>query len=268
MNKARRRFESMQTGLGMMQQLPTNSIYDDGIFDIYNDEEENKEMNKRLEEKKINSEDKKQALADYLEVDVEEIEDGYDENHFEVNGEEYMILTEDESYDEFKDWEMSLIDDVGLDAFSENFQEHILENCINDSWFEQVAEEEADFYVGDMSDEDLLEYAHDHKIAKKIDNVDDEDFDRSDIEDECKEIYEEEILEQGISEYFENIYGRGWVKEMKDTLEKEIDWEKAIDALYDWDSREVLWGSMAGYDGEVRELDKVNGEWLFAYRTN
>ena len=79
---------------------------------------------------------------------------------------------------------------------------------------------------------------------------------------------EKEILDQGISEYFENIYGRGWVKEMKDTLEKEIDWEKAIDALYDWDSREVLWGSMAGYDGEVHELDKVNGEWLFAYRTN
>jgi hypothetical protein len=262
--------ESMQTGLGMAQQLPTNSVYDGELDDLYNfdDEEEKKKMNKRLEEKKINSEDKKQALADYLEVDVEEIEDGYDENHFEVNGEEYMVLSEDESYDEFKDWEMSLIDDMGLDAFSENFQEHILENCINDSWFEQVAEEEADFYIGDMSDEDLLEYAHDHKIAKKIDDVDDEDFDRSDIEDECKEIYEEEILEQGISEYFENIYGRGWAKEMKDTLQNEIDWEKVIEDMYDWDGRDTVWGSMAGYDGEVRELDKVNGEYLFAYRTN
>ena len=262
--------ESMQTGLGMQNQLPTNSVYDGELDDLYNsdDEEEKKKMNKRLEEKKISSEDKKQALADYLDVGIEEIEDGYDENHFEVNGEEYMILTEDESYDEFKDWEMSLIDDMGLDAFSENFQEHILENCINDSWFEQVAEEEADFYVGDMSDEDLLEYAHDHKIAKKIDDVDDEDFDRSDIEDECKEIYEEEILEQGISEYFENIYGRGWAKEMKDTLQNEIDWEKVIEDMYDWDGRDTVWGSMASYDGEVRELDKVNDEYLFAYRTN
>ena len=263
--------ESMQTGLGMAQQLPTNSIYDDGIFDIYNDdEEEKKEMNKRLEEKKISSEDKKQALADYLKVDAEEIEDGYDDNHFEVDGDEYMVLTEDESYEEFKDWEMSLIDDLGLESFSENFQEHILENCINDSWFEQVAEEEADYYIGEMDDEELLDYAHDHKIAKNIDDVDSEEFEdeRTSIEEDCLDTYREEILDQGISEYFENIYGRGWAKEMKDTLEKEIDWEKVIEDLYDWDSREVLWGSMASYDGNVIELDKVNGEWLFAYRTN
>ena len=121
--------ESMQTGLGMAQQLPTNVTYDGELDDLYNsdDEEKKKKMNKRLEEKKIDSEDKKQALADYLDVDIEEIEDGYDDNHFEVNGDEYMILTEDESYDEYKDWEMSLIDDLGLEAFSENFQEHILD---------------------------------------------------------------------------------------------------------------------------------------------
>ena len=264
--------ESMQTGLGMQNQLPTNSVYDGELDDLYNsdDEEEKKKMNKRLEEKKIGSEDKKQALADYLEVDVEEIEDGYDENHFEVNGEEYMILSEDESYDEYKDWEMSLIDDLGLESFSENFQEYILENCINDSWFEQVAEEEADYYIGEMNDEELLDYAHDHKIAKNIDDVDSEEFEneRTSIEEDCLEVYREEILDQGISEYFENIYGRGWAKEMKDTLEKEIDWDKVIEDLYDWDSRDVLWGSMAGYDGNVIELDKINGEWLFAYRTN
>ena len=97
--------ESMQTGLGMAQQLPTNVTYDGELDDLYNsdDEDEKKKMNKRLEEKKIDSEDKKQALADYLDVDIEEIEDGYDDNHFEVNGDEYMILTEDESYDEYKD---------------------------------------------------------------------------------------------------------------------------------------------------------------------
>ena len=39
--------ESMQTGLGMAQQLPTNSTYDGEIFDMYDDEERNKKM-KRL----------------------------------------------------------------------------------------------------------------------------------------------------------------------------------------------------------------------------
>lgn len=264
--------ESIQTGLGMQNQLPTNSVYDGELDDLYNsddEEEEKKKMNKRLEEKKISSEDKKQALADYLEVDVEEIEDGYDENHFEVNGDEYMVLTEDESYDEYKDWEMSLIDDLGLEAFSENFQEHILENCINDSWFEQVAEEESQFYIEEMDDEELLNYAHDHDIAEDVedtDNLSEREIER--IREDCEEVYEEEILNQGISEYFENIYGRGWAKEMKDTLEKEIDWDKVIEDLYDWDSRDTLWGSMASYDGNIIELDKVNGEWLFAYRTN
>lgn len=43
--------EEMQTGLGMAQQLPTNSTYYGGIFDIYNnDEEEKKDMDKRLKE--------------------------------------------------------------------------------------------------------------------------------------------------------------------------------------------------------------------------
>lgn len=45
--------ESMQTGLGMAQQLPTNVTYDGELDDLYNfdDEEEKKKMNKRLEEK-------------------------------------------------------------------------------------------------------------------------------------------------------------------------------------------------------------------------
>ena len=51
-------------------------------------------------------------------------------------------------------------------------------------------------------------------------------------------------------------------------MKKEIDWEQVLEDLYDWDDRYTLWGSMAGYDGVVHELDKVNGEWLFAYRTN
>lgn len=57
--------EEMQTGLGMAQQLPTNSTYDSGIFDIYNnDEEEKKDMDKRLKEKKNSIIDEIQDLID------------------------------------------------------------------------------------------------------------------------------------------------------------------------------------------------------------
>ena len=105
---------------------------------------------------------------------------------------------------------------------------------------------------------------------EEIEDTEDETFEKKvdRIRDDCREEYEQNILDQGMSEYFEQIYGRGWVKEMKDTLEKEIDWEQVIEDMYDWDSRDTLWGSMASYDGNVNELDKVNGEWLYAYRTN
>jgi len=65
--------EEIQTRLGMAQQLPTNSTYDGGIFDIYNnDEEEKKDMDKRLEEKRIDEEDRIDALAQFLGLDKEE----------------------------------------------------------------------------------------------------------------------------------------------------------------------------------------------------
>ena len=59
MNTRKIFYESMQTGLGMAQQLPTNSVYDGEFDDLYNSdvEEEKNKMNKRLEEKRGNAED-------------------------------------------------------------------------------------------------------------------------------------------------------------------------------------------------------------------
>lgn len=58
--------EEMQTGLGMQNQLPTNSVYDGGLDDLYNsnDEEEKKDMDKRLKEKKNSIIDEIQDLID------------------------------------------------------------------------------------------------------------------------------------------------------------------------------------------------------------
>ena len=40
------------------------------------------------------------------------------ENTFEVDGAEYLVLTEDEREEEFYNYQESLIEDMGLDAFS------------------------------------------------------------------------------------------------------------------------------------------------------
>ena len=229
------------------------------IFEL----KENKEMT-RLNEKKIDIETRKEALAEFLDVNVDEINEGYSDDVLEYGNAEYLVLTDDEADEKAHDYTMELLDDIGFESLSKDAQEYCLENFINDSFFETVADEESDYYISEMSDEELLDYAHEHKIAKAIDDVDDENFDRSDLEDQCKYEYRDEILDQGISDYFEGIYGKNWAKEMKDTLEKELDFDAIADYVIESDGRA---NSLASYDGKENEI-KVDGEWFYIYRTN
>ena len=257
--------EDMQTGLGMAQILPTNSVYDGELDDLYNsDEEEKKDMNKRQIEKRGNEEDEKLALAEFKSVDVSEIEDGYRDHMYEVDGEEYWVSDYDTAYDEAVRQCKELFDDMGLELVNEDIQEYFLEKYVDESFFEQVADEESDYYISEMSDEELLEYAHDHKIAKNIDDVEDENFDRSDIADACKSEYRDEILERGMADYFEDIYGRNWIKEMKDTLKDYLDYDGMAEYCVDTDG---IAHSMATYDGD-ENIEKVNGVEYYIYRMN
>ena len=129
--------ESMQTGLGMAQQLPTNSVYDGELDDLYNsdDEEEKKKMNKRLKEKKID-EDRIEALAQFLGLDEEEKEDiEVDDETLTYDSEEYLVVTEDEGYEMAKeDVRYLLEDDLGLEGVSEDTQEYAIENFCTYDW--------------------------------------------------------------------------------------------------------------------------------------
>lgn len=225
----------------------------------------------------VTMEDKIQALADFKGVDPSKIRPNkYDKNSFiveddEYQDEEYEVLTEDECYMAFEDYEKSLIDDLGLDSFTPEFQEYILENCINENFFEQVAEEEAEFYVDEMSPEEVLDLVHEDGYYTEITSVEDPAFDENypdPMTVDAKSIYRDNILRQGMAEYFESIYGSGWAKEMRDTLKDEINWDAVIDAMYDWDNRETLWGQMDAWDGQTHELGKYGDEWIFAFRTN
>lgn len=116
--------ESMQTGLGMQNQLPTNSVYDGELDDLYNsdDEEEKKKMNKRLKEKKIDEEDRIEALAQFLGLDEEEKEDiEVDNETLTYDSEEYLVVTEDEGYEMAKEDVQSFLEyDMGLEGVSES----------------------------------------------------------------------------------------------------------------------------------------------------
>lgn len=245
--------------------------------DIF-ESKEKKKMNKRLEEKKIDEEDRIEALAQFLGFDEEEkedIESTYDDKNFEVNGEEYLVVTEDEGYEMAKEDVRSLLeDDLGLEGVSEDTQEYAIENFCNFPWEDDMHESNL-MYAQDIDSEDgsngyasrLVEEAIDEKVIKEKDCFENEDgeLDYED-KDELAEMLADKLDENydSMGEYFESIYGRGWVKEIRDTVKDYIDWEALAEYVVDSDG---VANTLARYDGKENS-EKVNGEWFYIYRTN
>ena len=240
--------EDMQTGLGMAQILPTNSVYDGEVDNLYNsDEEEVKDMNKRLEEKKIDEEDRIEALAQFLGLDEEEKEEiEVDGETLTYDSEEYLVVTEDEGYEMAKeDVQNFLEDDMGLEGVSESTQEYALENFCNFPWEDDMHESNL-MYAQDIDSENgsngyasrLVEEAIDEKVIKEKDCFENEDgeLDYED-KDELAEMLADKLDKNydSMGEYFESIYGRGWAKEMRDTLKDYIDWEALAEYVVDTD---------------------------------
>ena len=157
--------ESIQTGLGMAQQLPTNSVYDGELDDLYNsdDEEEKKKMNKRLEEKKIDEEDRVEALAQFLGLDEEEKEEiEVDDETLTYDSEEYLVVTEDEGYEMAKEDVRSLLeDDLGLEGVSEDTQEYAIENFCTYNW-------ESDLHSFNKSYCDDIKSEYDNEYGSRL----------------------------------------------------------------------------------------------------
>ncbi len=270
--------ESMQTGLGMAQQLPTNVTYDGELNDLYNsdDEEEKKKMNKRLEEKRGNEEDEKIALAQFLDIDVEEVENGYTDHVYEAEGEEYWVSDYDTAYDEAVEECENLFDDIGLEAVSESTQEYFLENedYCNFPWEDDMHESNL-MYAQDIDSENgsngyatrLVEEAIDEKVIKEKDCFENED-DELDYEDkdELAEMLADKLDENydSMGEYFESIYGRGWAKEMSDTLKNYLDYHAMAEYVVDNDG---VANTLASYDLK-ENTEKVDGVEYYIYRRN
>ncbi len=268
--------ESIQTGLGMQQQLPTNSTYDGEIFDMYDDEEEKKEMNKRLTEKRVDEEDRVEALAQFLSLDEEEKEEiEVDDETLTYDSEEYLVVTEDEGYEMAKEDVQSFLEyDMGLEGVSESTQEYALEHFCTYDWESDMHESHVD-YAHDIDYESgsngyatrLIEEAIDEKVIKEKDCFENEDgeLDYED-KDELAEMLADELDKNynSMAEWFDSIYGRYWAKEMRDTLKDYIDWEALAEYIVDVDG---VANTLARYDGRSNE-EKVNGEWFYIYRTN
>ena len=60
-------------------------------------------------------------MAKYLNIDTDKLEEGYRPDMYEYNGEEYLVLTENESYNEAHEQTVQLINDIGLSLFNKNW---------------------------------------------------------------------------------------------------------------------------------------------------
>ena len=172
------------------------------------------------------------------------------ENTFEVDGAEYLVLTEDEREKGFKAYQESLIEDMGLESFAEWAQDYIIDNFVDDEWFMEAMREHFEYYISDINEEPADDEKFENRLKEEIFAVaceDEEDY----LNYLCD-------LESPI-EYFLNNFGKN---EFSKTVKENdlINWDDVIN----WVAREDGYECLAAYDGEELELQ----DDLYAYRIN
>lgn len=183
------------------------------------------------------------ALLDlFADADIESI-DIQDDKTVEVDGSEYKILTDEEADEEFRDYQQSLMDDLGIESFTEWAREHILMNFVDEDWFNEAMRESYESYVEDISREG-------NRLAEEIEEVgavSEEDY----VEHLCS------AYDNGI-QWYEQNFG---LEQLANVVKEQnlLDFDKVVEYVKDCDGR----GCIASYDGEEQE----SGDY-FIYQIN
>lgn len=208
-------------------------------------------------------EGRRQALANYLDVDVESIEVVGD-NEFSVEDDTYKVLTDSEADDEFDDYARMLWEDMGLSGINGWLKDWILENALDDDELEDYVREDISNYVYDMSDEEVADEAIDAGIVSSEEVYDEEsDAYSPELRDD---VDFDDLREKLIDEKFNDVDNYG--EFLRDAgfddsfFEQFIDEDKVIEAIKDdMDVNGYGRGNLADYDGQEHDL----GNGLFAY---
>ena len=197
-------------------------------------------------------EERIKVLAEFLGIEESEILKGYRDNIFETSdGEEYLVVTDEEADDEFYDYEAELIDELGLDAFSDWAKDYIIENCVDTEWFENFYYEDYESYANDIETESASSDEYENRLEEEM------------AEAECTTI--EEFVEYMVDGIKDDLVGQFEFDFGKDQLADVVsrynllDMDAVINYIKEQDGR----GIMAGYDG----VENEEGEY-FIYRMN
>lgn len=198
-------------------------------------------------------------LADYFGVELEDVEHTHG-NYYIVENKEYWVGSQHEAYEDAKACAREILDDLGLEALTDDFREYVVTHCIDEDMLEDAINESNEFYINDIEDEQDSEYGS-RLIAEMVDAniVTEGDF----VDDEIPENVYEERKEQFLEYLNKNVDKESFVKEMFDskTLEENgyIDFDEVAELCVEEDGIAHYLSSYDGNEVEIRD-------GLFAYR--
>ena len=194
-----------------------------------------------------------EALAKFLGIETKEIEENMNNHKYFIteDGEEYMVLTDDEAEKTFYDYESNLIEECGLDAFSDWAKDYILENFLDVDWFEDYFREDYESYANDIETESASSDEYANRLEEEM------------AEAECEDVEEfidylvDSIRDDFVEEFKFNFGGKMLTEViMNNNL---LDMDAVVDYIKETDGR----GIIASYDG----IENEEGEY-YIYRTN
>ena len=194
-----------------------------------------------------------EALAKLLKVEVEDLTTSKYDNRVFENEEagEYIVLTEEEAYNEAEESIKDTIEECGLQSFSECYQEWILDSCVDKEWFDGYIEEYYSNYIDNMRDVEAVYEGYETRL--------DEEMDEAGVETE-EEFLDCLIDDAGNSiDWYIDCFG---YEEFKSVCEEcdLIDWDNVIEEVI---SEDGVVNSIAIYYLNEYEV----GEY-FIYRLN
>lgn len=197
--------------------------------------------------------EKIETLAKFLGIETSEIEEDMNNHKYfrTEDGEEYMVLTEDEAEEEFYNYESDLIEECGLDAFTEWARDYIIENCLDVDWFEDFYREGYENYVNDIETESASSDEYENRLEEEMEEA------------ECTGVDEFiDYLVDSISDDFVGQFKFDFGEEMLTEVimnNNLLDMDAVIDYIKETDGRDIL----ASYDG----IENEEGEY-YIYRMN
>lgn len=189
-------------------------------------------LNEELLAEEDGREERKLALAKHLGVEPDYFEEeSYDENAFSSKeyNEEYLVLDENEAYDYAKRDIEEVFDDLGMESFTPSFQDWIKDNALDEEYFDNILDEEIEYFTNEEPDESMVEYVEsyrDHPV-----------------------------------DYYVDTFGEEALTKLLKDKSYIIDMDAVVDECI---SQDGIAHFIARYDGE--EIDLGNG--LYAYRIN